>query len=44
MPTIKLYETNSYIKEFTAAVISCEEKDGECYVLLDKSAFFAEVG
>lgn len=44
MPTIKLYETNSYIKEFAATVISCEEKDGECYVVLDKTAFFAEGG
>lgn len=43
-PTIKLYETNSYIKEFAATVISCEEKDGECYVVLDKTAFFAEGG
>ncbi len=44
MPTIKLYETNSYIKEFTATVISCDEKDGEIFVVLDQTAFFAEGG
>ncbi len=44
MPTIKLYETNSYIKNFTATVISCDEKDGEFFVVLDRTAFFAEGG
>ncbi len=44
MPTIKLYETNSYIKNFTATVISCDEKDGEIFVVLDRTAFFAEGG
>lgn len=44
MPTIKLYETNSYIKGFTAMVISCDEKDGFYSVVLDQTAFFAEGG
>ena len=44
MPTIKLYENDSYIKEFTATVISCEEKDGAFLVILDKTAFFPEGG
>lgn len=44
MPTIKLYENDSYIKEFTATVISCEEKDGNYFVVLDKTAFFPEGG
>ena len=43
-PTIKLYENDSYIKEFTATVLSCEEKDGAYFVVLDKTAFFPEGG
>ena len=43
-PTIKLYENDSYIKEFTATVLSCEEKDGAYFVMLDKTAFFPECG
>ncbi len=44
MPTIKLYENDSYIKEFSATVLSCEEKDGAYFVVLDKTAFFPEGG
>lgn len=44
MPTIKLYENDSYIKDFSATVISCEEKDGAFFVVLDKTAFFPEGG
>lgn len=44
MPTIKLYENDSYIKNFTATVVSCEEKDGSFLVVLDKTAFFPEGG
>ncbi len=43
-PTIKLYENDSYIKEFSATVFSCQEKDGAYYVVLDKTAFFPEGG
>lgn len=43
-PTIKLYENDSYIKEFTATVLSCEEKDGAYFLVLDKTAFFPEGG
>ena len=43
-PTIKLYENDSYIKEFSATVVSCEEKDGAYFVILDKTAFFPEGG
>ena len=43
-PTIKLYENDSYIKEFTATVLSCEEKNGAYFVVLDKTAFFPEGG
>lgn len=42
--TEKLYLNDSYIKEFTAKVIS-SEKTGENYeVILDRTAFFAEGG
>ena len=43
-PTIRLYENDSYIKEFTATVVSSEEKDGAFFVVLDKTAFFPEGG
>ncbi len=42
--TSKLYLNDSYVKEFTAKVQSCE-KTGENYaVILDQTAFFAEGG
>ena len=43
-PTIKIYENDSYIKEFTATVVSCEEKDSAYFLVLDKTAFFPEGG
>ncbi len=43
-PTIKLYENNSYLKDFTATILSCEEKNGEYLVVLDRTAFFPEGG
>lgn len=44
MPTIKLYENDSYIKNFSATVVSCEEKDGAYSVVLTQTAFFPEGG
>ena len=44
MPTIKLYENDSYIKNFSATVVSCEEKDGAYSVVLNQTAFFPEGG
>lgn len=44
MKTVKLYDENAYLKEFTAKVVSCEQKDGEFYVCLDQTAFFPESG
>ncbi|MBQ8605503.1 MAG: alanyl-tRNA editing protein [Clostridia bacterium] len=42
--TIKLYDEDPYIKEFTANVVSCE-KDGDNYrVILDRTAFFPTEG
>ncbi len=43
-PTIKLYENDSYIKDFSATVLSCEEKDGAYFLALDRTAFFPEGG
>lgn len=40
----KLYENDSYMKEFTATVCACEQ-DGENFqIVVDKSAFFPEGG
>lgn len=44
MQTLKLYETDAYIADFTANVLSCE-KNGKTYdVVLDQTAFFPEGG
>ena len=44
MQTLKLYEIDAYIADFTANVLSCE-KSGKTYdVILDKTAFFPEGG
>lgn len=43
-PTNKLYENDSYIKDFSATVLSCEEKDGAYFLALDRTAFFPEGG
>lgn len=42
--TVKLYENDSYIKEFEATVLSCEEAENGYAVVLDKTAFFPEGG
>ncbi|MBR6510549.1 MAG: hypothetical protein IKT38_08090 [Clostridia bacterium] len=42
--TEKLYDLDSYIKEFTATVLECEEIEGGYKILLDKTAFFPEGG
>ena len=52
MQTIKLYDTDSYLRDFTAKVLSCKplpdaEKraDGACFgVILTETAFFPEGG
>ncbi len=43
-PTLKMYDIYSYTKEFFATVISCEEKDGAYFVVLDQTAFAPEGG
>ena len=42
--TEKLYYKDSFIKEFTAKVISCEEYNLNYAVILDRTAFFPEGG
>ena len=42
--TEKLYYADSYIKEFTARVVSCEMVGDRCEVILDRTAFFPEGG
>lgn len=43
--TEKLYDTDSYLQEFQAIVISCEQKDDSTWcTVLDKTAFFPEGG
>lgn len=42
--TEKLYDKDSYIKQFTATVISCEEYFDNFAVVLSKTAFFPEGG
>lgn len=42
--TTKLYENDSYIKEFEATVLSCDEAKDGYLLVLDKTAFFPEGG
>lgn len=42
--TQKLYDTDSYLKEFTANVISCEKSGDAFRVILDKTCFFPTEG
>ena len=43
--TEKLYDTDSYLKEFQATVVSCEQKNETTWrITLDKTVFFPEGG
>lgn len=42
--TTKLYNADSYCREFTAKVLSCTPEKGGFAVLLDRTAFFPEEG
>ena len=44
MEVKKLYYADSFLKEFTAAVISCEEAKGGWEVMLDATAFYPTGG
>ncbi len=42
--TDKIYEKDSYIKEFNAKVVSCESAGDNFEIVLDRTAFFPEEG
>ena len=44
METVKLYYEDSFMREFTARVDSCEQRDGKWAVILDQTAFYPEGG
>ena len=44
MATQKLYETDAYVQEFSAAVLSCTPQGEAFAVVLDRTAFFPEGG
>lgn len=44
MKTIKLYDSDAYISEFTAKVLSCDAEDKHYNIVLDRTAFFPEGG
>lgn len=44
MKTVRLFDENSYLAEFKATVLSCEEENGRYKVVLDRTAFFPEGG
>ena len=44
MTTEKLYESDAYLRRFTATVLTCEPVNGGFAVTLDRSAFYPEGG
>ena len=44
MLTVKLFESNAYLKTFTAQVLSCEPVKDGWEVILDRTAFYPEGG
>jgi alanyl-tRNA synthetase len=42
--TEKLYYTDSFLREFDAKAVSCQERDGRFEVLLDRTAFYPTSG
>lgn len=42
--TERLFDSDAYIKDFTAKVVSSEERDGSYLTVLDRTAFFPEEG
>ena len=44
MNTIRLFDKDSFIKEFTANVLSCEKAEDRFRIILDQTAFFPEGG
>ena len=44
MKTRRLFYEDVYIKEFEAIVLSCEEREGRYYTILNETAFYPEGG
>jgi alanyl-tRNA synthetase len=44
METVKLYYEDSFLADFEANVVSCEQKDDRWAVVLDRTAFYPEGG
>lgn len=44
MKTRRLFYEDVYIREFEAIVLSCEEKEGKYFILLNETAFYPEGG
>ena len=44
MSTVRLFDENSYLSEFTATVLSCRPQGDGFAVILDRTAFFPEGG
>lgn len=44
MKTVRLYDNDAYLSEFNATVLSCEAKEGNFEIILDRTAFFPEGG
>lgn len=42
--TVKLYDTNAYLKSFEAEVISCKQEKDKFIVVLNQTAFYPEGG
>ena len=42
--TERLFDQDSYLKEFQATVLSCEKEGDRWLVVLDRTAFFPEGG
>lgn len=42
--TEKLFYQDSHLREFTARVLECTFEEGQCHIVLDRTAFFPEGG
>lgn len=44
MKTVRLYDNDAYLSEFSAMVLSCEARESNFKIILDRTAFFPEGG
>ena len=42
--TVRLFDRDSYLQDFDATVLSCEQHESGFAVVLDQTAFFPEEG